>query len=78
MSDSQAFCPPAYLTASHELALFQSGEDALDNWLQDRALDNMKTGATSALETINNAYGAERFSDANSLFIQCAYVFGTL
>ena len=46
--DSQAFCPPAYLTASHELALFQSDEEALDNWLQDRALDNMKTGATSA------------------------------
>jgi GNAT superfamily N-acetyltransferase len=46
MSDSQAFCPPAYLTATHELALFQSGEDALDNWLQDRALDNTKTGAT--------------------------------
>lgn len=78
MSDSQAFCPPTYLTATHELALFQSGEDALNNWLQDRELDNMKTAATRTLEAINNAYGAERFSDENSLFKRGAQVFGTV
>ena len=46
MSELKLFCPPAYLTSAHELDLFKSGEDALDNWLQDRAIDNMKTGAT--------------------------------
>jgi len=46
MSELKLFCPPAYLTSTHELDLFKSGEDALDNWLQDRAIDNMKTGAT--------------------------------
>ena len=46
MSKNEEFCSPIYLTASHDLEDFQSGEEALDSWLQDRALDNMETGAS--------------------------------
>ena len=44
MSKLKLFCPPAYLTSTHELDLFKSGEDALDNWLQDRAIDKKWQG----------------------------------
>lgn len=46
MSKDEAFCSPIYLTERHDLEDFQSGEEALDSWLQDRALDNMETGAS--------------------------------
>ena len=46
MSENKRFCSPAYLTARHDLEDFQSGEEALDSWLRDRALDNMATGAS--------------------------------
>ncbi len=46
MSENKRFCSPAYLTTSHDLEDFQSGEEALDSWLRDRALDNMATGAS--------------------------------
>lgn len=46
MSENKEFCSPIYLTASHDLEDFQSGEEALDSWLRDRALDNMETGAS--------------------------------
>lgn len=37
---------PILLTDEHDLAQFASGEAALDDWLQQRALKNMKLGAT--------------------------------
>ena len=46
MSENKRFCSPAYLTERHDLEDFQSGEEALDSWLRDRALDNMATGAS--------------------------------
>ena len=46
MSENKEFCPPIYLTEGHDLEDFQSGEEALDSWLRDRALDNMETGAS--------------------------------
>ena len=42
MSENKRFCSPAYLTERHDLEDFQSGEEALDSWLRDRALDNMR------------------------------------
>ena len=46
MNEHKKFCSPAYLTERHDLEDFQSGEEALDSWLRDRALDNMATGAS--------------------------------
>ena len=46
MSENKEFCSPIYLTEGHDLEDFQSGEEALDSWLQNRALDNMETGAS--------------------------------
>ena len=46
MSENKEFCSPSYLTSRHDLEDFQSGEEALDSWLQNRALDNMETGAS--------------------------------
>ena len=43
MSENKEFCSPIYLTEGHDLEDFQSGEEALDSWLRDRALDNMET-----------------------------------
>jgi GNAT superfamily N-acetyltransferase len=37
---------PVVLTASHDLSLFSCGEDSLDHWLRDRALENMNLGAS--------------------------------
>lgn len=43
---SHTFESPVQLTDEHDLAQFTSGEPALDDWLQQRALKNMKIGAT--------------------------------
>ncbi|MEJ8826501.1 GNAT family N-acetyltransferase [Variovorax humicola] len=37
---------PEPLTATHQLELFSSGVESLDNWLQRRALKNQATGAS--------------------------------
>ncbi len=46
MNKKTEFSAPIYLTDAHKTDGFQSGEEALDTWLQDRALDNMKIGAS--------------------------------
>ena len=46
MNEHKKFCSPAYLTARHDVEDFRSGEEALDSWLRDRALDNMAIGAS--------------------------------
>jgi GNAT superfamily N-acetyltransferase len=40
------FSSPEALTAQHQTAVFDSGEPALDDWLRDRALDNLAAGAS--------------------------------
>lgn len=37
---------PSLLAAEHDVALFQSGESALDDWLKRRALTNQTSGAS--------------------------------
>jgi GNAT superfamily N-acetyltransferase len=37
---------PALLTVAHDLAAFDSGEIVLDDWLRQRALDNLDIGAS--------------------------------
>lgn len=37
---------PEHLSASHDIALFESGVPALDDWLRKRALTNEATGAS--------------------------------
>ncbi len=44
--DPKTLLAPTLLTAHHELQAFKSGEESLDSWLQDRALDNIKSGAS--------------------------------
>lgn len=46
MNDRLQCSAPKLLTAQHDFENFSSGEDALDSWLSDRALDNMTTGAS--------------------------------
>ncbi len=40
------FTPPARLTQSHIIEGFASGETSLDDWLRNRALENMAIGAS--------------------------------
>jgi len=40
------FAAPAVLADDHELAGFGSGEISLDDWLRERALDNLRLGAS--------------------------------
>jgi predicted GNAT family N-acyltransferase len=40
------FTKPVPLTATHDTADFRSGEETLDTWLQERALDNMAASAS--------------------------------
>lgn len=46
MTDADDISAPAHLTAEHDLAAFDSGIPALDDWLKRRALDNEKAGAS--------------------------------
>lgn len=46
MTEQYKISVPCYLTAQHELEDFQSGQNTLDSWLRERALDNMQMGAT--------------------------------
>jgi GNAT superfamily N-acetyltransferase len=41
-----AFDAPALLTQAHDSSAFDSGEAALDNWLRDRAWDNLQNAAS--------------------------------
>lgn len=43
---SQLFSAPTALTAQHELQGFHSGESSLDDWLRERALNNMRSRAS--------------------------------
>ncbi len=43
---AEVLSAPAPLTALHDLADFQSGEPALDDWLRNRALANMELAAS--------------------------------
>lgn len=38
-------CAPSLLAVEHDVALFQSGEHILDDWLKRRALTNQTSGA---------------------------------
>ncbi|MBT9096109.1 GNAT family N-acetyltransferase [Methylovulum psychrotolerans] len=40
------FTKPVPLTAKHDTTDFRSGEETLDTWLQERALDNMAASAS--------------------------------
>ncbi len=40
------FTEPAIRTESHDLTAFGSGEPDLDDWLRERALDNLRLGAS--------------------------------
>ena len=42
----QSLTPPEKLREDHDLALFQCGEPALDDWLRRRALQNEESGAS--------------------------------
>lgn len=42
----ERLAPPSLLTDVHDLAAFQSGEAVLDDWLRQRALDNLEMGAS--------------------------------
>ncbi|TAL36487.1 MAG: GNAT family N-acetyltransferase [Alphaproteobacteria bacterium] len=42
----EEFCTPVHLTAKHDLEHFQSGEETLDNWLRERAIENMAAAAS--------------------------------
>lgn len=39
-------CAPSLLAVEHDVALFQSGEQVLDDWLKRRALTNQTSGAS--------------------------------
>lgn len=52
MSRAQpSFTAPAVLTDLHELTSFSSGEQMLDDWLRQRALTNLKLGASRTYVT---------------------------
>ncbi len=40
------FSPPALLTQAHDAASFDCGEPALDDWLRNRAWDNLQVAAS--------------------------------
>jgi GNAT superfamily N-acetyltransferase len=40
------YAAPVVLTTAHDLSSFACGEQVLDEWLRDRALDNLKMGAS--------------------------------
>lgn len=46
MTGAQDIGAPAHLTPEHDLAAFDSGVPALDDWLKRRALANEETGAS--------------------------------
>jgi GNAT superfamily N-acetyltransferase len=46
MSEGASVGAPARLNADHDLAAFDSGEPALDEWLRKRALANEQSGAS--------------------------------
>jgi ribosomal protein S18 acetylase RimI-like enzyme len=46
MSGAAGIKPPEKLAAGHDLAAFDSGEPALDEWLRRRALQNEASGAS--------------------------------
>lgn len=47
MTDSAPlFSPPALLTQAHDAASFDCGESALDDWLRNRAWDNLQVAAS--------------------------------
>jgi len=46
MSGSGAVGPPEKLSAKHDLSAFDSGEQALDDWLRRRAEQNESSGAS--------------------------------
>ncbi len=47
MPESSAlFNPPTLLTEAHDGAAFESGERALDDWLRQRAWNNLQTAAS--------------------------------
>lgn len=43
---SRRFSSPVHITAKHDSGDFRSGEEALDNWLRERAMDNMANAAS--------------------------------
>ena len=46
MSEGKQFTPPVPLTIKHDTDDFCSGEETLDIWLRERALDNMAVSAS--------------------------------
>lgn len=40
------FAEPRVISESHDLSLFDCGEPALDDWLRERALENLRLGAS--------------------------------
>ncbi len=47
MSSGQPlFTAPAVIAAEHDVASFDSGEALLDDWLRERAFDNLNSGAS--------------------------------
>ena len=46
MIESKKFTSPPPLTAKHDTEDFLSGEETLDTWLRERALDNMAASAS--------------------------------
>lgn len=50
-SDRLQFAAPTVLSEHHDLADFSSGEPALDDWLRNRALNNLLLGATRTYVT---------------------------
>jgi GNAT superfamily N-acetyltransferase len=45
------FTAPVVLKVSHNISQFQSGESVLDDWLRERALDNLAAGASRSYVT---------------------------
>jgi GNAT superfamily N-acetyltransferase len=43
---AQPYDQPVVLTTSHDLSQFSCGEDSLDHWLRERALENLNLGAS--------------------------------
>lgn len=52
------YAAPAPLIAAHELLEFQSGEPVLDEWLRERALQNMETAASKTY--VIRSHGSRR------------------
>jgi GNAT superfamily N-acetyltransferase len=46
VADLASFAAPAVITAVHDLADFACGEPVLDDWLRERALDNLSNAAS--------------------------------